>query len=89
MTYNRALLLFRLQGPGKVAAEALREALRWNPQVAPYLLGQERVPGAVQPGIELGGESEAAEYASSYLHRWRVTPNAQDWLRAQLAEGGS
>lgn len=89
MMFNRAMILFRLRGPGEAAEAAMEEALEWNPHIPPYLLGSKRVPSDRPSGIQLGGESEATEYAASYLNHWRITPGALDWLRSLLADEGS
>ncbi|MGQ9631562.1 MAG: hypothetical protein ACUVXI_14820 [bacterium] len=42
--YNRALWLFRREGKGKKANACLKEALKQNQFVPPYLLGEKRLP---------------------------------------------
>jgi tetratricopeptide (TPR) repeat protein len=83
-SYTNALRLFRVEGQSEKAAQTLTEALDHNPHVPSYLLGQKRIPPFLPPGIIIGEESEAVNYAFSYLSVWRQTPGALDWLKAQL-----
>ncbi|MCX6070697.1 MAG: hypothetical protein NTU91_07535 [Chloroflexi bacterium] len=78
--YARALVEFRRRGPSATAVRLLRKALRTNPHVPAYLTRQKRVPGRLPDRIDLGGEAEAAAYASRFLVFWRRTPGAVDWL---------
>ncbi|HWI57173.1 MAG TPA: tetratricopeptide repeat protein, partial [Bacillota bacterium] len=80
-SYNRALWLFRTEGPGRKATNALRAALTANPFVPDYLLGAKALPAFLPPFVGMGDENEAIEYASRALENWHKTPYAVDWLR--------
>jgi len=82
--YTSALRLFQKEGKSGAADRALTEALEHNPHVPPYLLGQKRIPLSRPQAIAIGEESEAVSYAAAYLHIWRQTPGALDWLRGQI-----
>jgi hypothetical protein len=82
--YTRALLAFREGGASEEAKHALQEAKAMNPHVPAYLIGRKRIPNRLPPYIGFGDETEAANYASSYLPIWRRTPGAVDWLRGHL-----
>jgi hypothetical protein len=83
--YNRALWLFRKEGPGAHATAALRKAVESNPFVPDYLLGARRLPPAPPSFMTLGGESEAVEYAGGAAKNWLETPSALDWLRTNTS----
>lgn len=85
-TYTSALRLFQKKGKSGTANRALAEALEYNPHVSPYLLSQKRIPFALPEFITMGEESEAVSYAAAYLHIWRQTPGALEWLKNSLSE---
>jgi cytochrome c-type biogenesis protein CcmH/NrfG len=79
MAYGRAL--HRLaRGDGKAARKALREALRINPHVPAFLLGERRLPKTVPELVTWGGEDEAGVYALDHLELWRKTKGALEML---------
>ena len=82
--YTSALRSFQKEGKSEEADRALAEALERNPHVPPYLLDQKHIPFSQPQAISIGGESEAVSYAASYLHIWRQTPGALDWLKSSL-----
>ncbi|MFO7944356.1 MAG: hypothetical protein R6U51_08690 [Anaerolineales bacterium] len=82
-TYTSALRLFQKEGTSGAADRALADALEHNPHVPLYLLGQKRIPLTLPEAIAIGGESEAVSYSAAYLHIWRQTPGALDWLKDQ------
>jgi hypothetical protein len=80
--YGRALAVFRREGDSRAAREALREALRGNRHVPPYLTGDADLPAPVT-SYQLGTREEAAVCEIEQGDAWRATPGAIDWLRAQ------
>jgi tetratricopeptide (TPR) repeat protein len=82
-SYTRALLEFRQHGAAAPANKALREALKQNPHVPPYLTGQKRIPNRRPDYMGMGDEREAVWYASEHLNYWRRTPGAVEWLAEQ------
>ena len=82
-TYSRALLEFRRGGASDKARKALSDALKQNPHVPVYLIGQKRIPNRLPDYISPGREDEAISYASQHLNHWRRTPGAVDWLKAR------
>ncbi len=82
--FTRALLVFLRQGDSPEARGALGEALASNQHVAPYLLGQRRMPPDYPSHIEIGTRSEAMEYVALYQAAWARSPSALNWLAAQV-----
>ncbi len=83
--YTRALVEFRASGATDKTGRALRKALKYNPHVLPYLIGQKRIPNRLPDTIGFGDENEAIAYAADHLNHWRRTDGAVDWLRKQMA----
>lgn len=81
MAYTAALLTFREKGDILEAKQALEHAFEVNQHAPNYLTGRKRIPSERSNMITMGGEDEAANYASAYLNHWRKTPGAVDWLR--------
>jgi tetratricopeptide (TPR) repeat protein len=79
--YARALIMYRIEGAGSEAEQALRAAIERNHHIPDYLLGRKRVPVQLPDFIGMGDENEAAAYAAAELNYWRCTPNAVKWLR--------
>lgn len=79
--YTRALLTFRQHGESKPADKLLRAAVESNPHVPAYLSGVARIPPNPPDYVTVGGEDEAAAYARMFLHHWRRTPDAIEWLK--------
>lgn len=84
--YTSALRAFQKEGRSASADRMLAEALEYNPHVPAFLLGQKRIPFSLPQAISLGGESEAVPYAAAYLHLWRQTPGALEWLETNLPD---
>ena len=82
--YGLVLHLFRMHGPGKQSAKALKEAIKWNSYVPAYLLGTKRLPKKLPEYIDMGGKSEAVGYVAQHRDRWQATPGALDWLKTQM-----
>lgn len=83
--YDRALWLFRKEGPGRKANQALARALKANQFVPSFLLGQKSIPRALPAAIGVGDENEAVDYAYRGTDNWRNTPYALDWLRERTS----
>ncbi len=81
IAYSAALLTFKEKGDILEAKQALEHAFEVNQHVPNYLTGRKRIPSERSNMITMGGEDEAANYASAYLNHWRKTPGAVDWLR--------
>jgi tetratricopeptide (TPR) repeat protein len=82
--YTGALVLFQRAGRLDKAERRLRKALAQNEYVPAYLTGRKRVPGRLPPYLGFGDDAEAQHYAARYLHHWRRTPRAIEWLQAVL-----
>jgi len=87
--YDRALHFFRQEGPGKKAQKALRDALKQNPFVPDYLLGEKKLPRSLPALIDMGDENEAIDYADRAIPNWEKTPYALDWLRENAPTASS
>lgn len=82
--YTRALLAFRKWGDSDRARKVLGKALKQNPRVPAYLMGQKRIPNRLPELIGMGDENEAISYAADHLNHWRRTPGAVAWLEKQI-----
>lgn len=82
--YTRAIWLFRREGPSRKANAALRKALKANPHVPLYLLGQKEPPAFLPPYISFGDESEAVDYVIEGFIHWHTVPGAIEWLASKL-----
>ncbi len=87
--YTTALLEFHQGGATTKANKSLQAALRYNPHVSPYLMGQKRIPNRLPDHIGFGDEDEAVAYAADHLSHWRRTEGALDWLQERLAAQSS
>lgn len=79
--YARALLAFRLSGNSAAAGRELREALRANPAVPPFLLSDEQPP--TPPHYSPGSVEEAIVCAEELGPAFRATEGALEWLAAE------
>jgi len=84
LVYSKALLTFRIKGAGGEADKYLKEALRRNKYVPPYLLGQKPLPLRLPDYYGLGDENEAVIYAHDGREAWRSTSGALEWLALAL-----
>jgi hypothetical protein len=79
--FGRLLIALRRGMRGTEVDDRLQAAHRTNPFVLSLLLG-ERMPDPMPPSsLETGEDSEAQEFAASFLPAWRNTPGAISWLR--------
>jgi tetratricopeptide (TPR) repeat protein len=81
LLYTRALWTFRREGPSKRATAALRTAIRQNPFVPAYLLGEKQLPQKLPDHVGRGDEDEAISYASMSRRLWSDNQEAMDWLK--------
>jgi tetratricopeptide (TPR) repeat protein len=82
--YSNVLLEFQKHGASMAASRALKDAIKENPFVPAYLMGQKRVPNQRIDYYGWGDESEAVYYASGHLNYWRRIPGAVEWLRVDM-----
>lgn len=82
--YSRVLLEFQKHGASTAVSKALKDAMKENPFVPAYLMGQKRVPNKRIDYYGWGDESEAVYYASEHLNYWRRIPGAVEWLRTDM-----
>ncbi len=79
-TFNLALLLFAREGSSPRAQAMLRQAVRANPQVAPYLLGLRPLPPQAPDTVSFGGEDEAVDYCHRARAAWAAVGGSLEWL---------
>ena len=79
-----ALLRFRSHGADENACDLLRDALVTNDNVAPRLLGLDRVPDDLKGEVDSAQAIDAALVAGALEDAWTHTPGALDWLAAEL-----
>jgi tetratricopeptide (TPR) repeat protein len=79
--FTRALITFIRQGDKREAREQLLEAMRQNPHVVPYLLGQRELPHSVPQYIGFGDKNEAIAYIAEFGGVWLDTPGALEWVK--------
>jgi tetratricopeptide (TPR) repeat protein len=84
--YSNALLAYRKYGPTRKTTKQLIDALKHNPHVPGYLLGQRSMQGDLPGYVGFGDESEAMYYAAECAHLWYRQAGALDWLRETDAE---
>lgn len=78
--YSRCLDAFRRGDPSD---EWLLQALRENPHVPGFLLGQtSRLPMAA--AVAVGSPEEASSYCELHLDAWKAVPGALRWLRKTM-----
>ncbi len=81
LSYARALLAFRREGESREAGSYLRQAIKTNPHVPAYILGQKRIPKEQPSYIGWGDETEAAYVATEIKQIWWREDGAIRWLR--------
>jgi tetratricopeptide (TPR) repeat protein len=80
--FTGALVSFLREGDSPASREALEAALDENPYVAPYLLGQTKLPSRLPDYIGMGDRNEAIHYASTFSKACKKNPQALAWLEA-------
>jgi tetratricopeptide (TPR) repeat protein len=78
--YNHAFFLFRKKRTGAAARKKLEEALKFNPHVPGYLLGQKQLPDQLPSFIGFGDENEAIDYVLAAGYLWLEEEGALAWL---------
>jgi tetratricopeptide (TPR) repeat protein len=78
--YTRALVTFVEQGDSTEARRALAMAVKYNPNVIPYLTGRKKLPRALPEFIGYGDRNEAVYYVADFGAGWEETPGAIEWL---------
>ncbi len=78
--YTRALHIFRTQGRGQQAGEALEQALVVNPFVPMYMLEVLPLPEKQPEYYGMGDKNEAAIYLVGNIDAWTASPGAGEWL---------
>lgn len=82
--YSRALWTFRHFGDEEIARGKLAAAVAQNEFVPAFLLGKKKIPRTMPEYMDVGGESEAIDYAASGIPLWKKTPGALKWLSDNL-----
>jgi tetratricopeptide (TPR) repeat protein len=82
--YMTALLAFRREGDSVISQALLLGAVKVNPYVPYYLVGNQPMPSTPPSYVSSGGEDEAVSYAAQFLRTWRSSPGATAWLRKTL-----
>jgi len=77
--YSRALLTFMQKGNTATARKHLAKAIKDNPYVVDYLLGEEEVPMSPQ-GYTIGSKEEAVVCFECLDDAWESAPGALEWL---------
>ena len=83
-SYNKALQVFCDEGETQEAKRRLKNAIKKNPHVPKYLLGEKRLPDTPPEAYSLGGEEEAIIYAIYGKKAWLKTPGAVAWLHKNI-----
>jgi tetratricopeptide (TPR) repeat protein len=78
--YTDALLKYRQGGATSGATKALAAAIKKNPHVPAYLLGEKHLPKQTPPHYALGSKEEAVLYVLSSGETWTSTKGALTWL---------
>ena len=84
--YVRALYAFKRSGDSPESRRALDKALKTNPHVPSYLLGEREFPEDLPDSCSPGDEDEAAVCADMLYGAWEDTPGALDWLKQRRTE---
>jgi len=79
--YSSALLAFRQVGEQSRSRKALKRAIRTNPYVPAYLIGEKPLPAEEPEAIGFGDDSEAIQYVLEHYPIWWSTPGAVGWLK--------
>lgn len=79
--YSRILAEFGLNGITPKLKSLIKEAVKQNPFVPPYLQGKKRLPGNMPQYVGFGDESEAISYAATNQHLWVAKPELLNLLK--------
>jgi tetratricopeptide (TPR) repeat protein len=83
--WGAALAAFRRHGDNAESRRLLKDAIKVNKHVRPYLLGDKKLPKKLPPYMGFGDASEAVWYVSECKRGWDATPGAIDWVRSYVA----
>ncbi len=78
--YNYAYFLFKTQGAGKTADEALMEAYESNRHVIRMIMGKEKPLRKLGEHYQLGHADEATYYLINHLEMWMNDFEAMRWV---------
>jgi tetratricopeptide (TPR) repeat protein len=80
-SYNKALLLFKKNGPdSKQAINQLKKAVALNPLVPKYLLKKTKMPKQIPNSYSMGSKEEAIIYVDLSMRAWKESLGALAWL---------
>jgi tetratricopeptide (TPR) repeat protein len=80
--YTGALVAFLQQGDSPESRQRLLEALEQNRYVAPYLLGEKRLPKRLPEYMGFGDKDEAIIYTAEFGLGWLKARGAITWLES-------
>ncbi len=86
--FHLALFQFLKTGDGPDAERCLNEALKQNPFVPLYLLGQRRWPRRMPAHYGIGDENEAMICTFECIEAWLSVNGALEWLASKTLEMG-
>ena len=84
--YANALWSFCTAGPGAQSDAYLREAIKANPYVPAYLMGEKYLPYQELDYFKPGDEMEAVWYLRHAMKAWEKRPEVLTWLRGVVKE---
>jgi tetratricopeptide (TPR) repeat protein len=70
--YNRALLFWLQEGSTQRSRKALNEAIRYNPYVAEFAMGETELPEGFSGQLWPGADDEAMDYHDQWGHLWQA-----------------
>lgn|GEM_PF-1307053 len=79
-SYNYAYFVFKTQGAGKDADQALMDAFHSNKHVIQMIMGKEKLPKRLGDTYQLGHPDEAAYYLMDHLEMWMNDMEAMKWV---------
>lgn len=79
--YSKALLSFIKLGDSKESQKLLKEAIKFNPFIPNYLIGNKKMPKHRPGYYGFGDDSEAIIYCSEAFSVWESNPTALLWLK--------
>ncbi len=78
--YNRLILEYKLSGPGKKAQKLMQEAIRCNPYVVGYFIGEKDIPSESPMYYGSGDENEAIFYVYNNYRLWEENFEFAEWF---------
>lgn len=80
-SWSRALLAYRRTGDSPESRDVLSQAVSGNEYIAPFLLGDKKMPRRLPDYISWGGEDEAIAYVYGAAGAWAAAVGALAWIR--------